>query len=293
MYAWHEAGDGVRVAMNHGGNALVLSAAAGGESLLVDCKDPGFGASVRRAIRAVGVDLTHVVNTHHHADHTGGNSAFTGDLPVFAHARCATRCGEQMERYLRGAKDAMVGLSEEDPLYADLVALVGPAAAPKASDFQATRPIEGDARELRVGGSPVILRHVGSGHTDNDLLVWCPDQNVLHTGDLVFNGLNPYIDVTAGATTRGWDRSLRAMLALCNDDTVVVPGHGPVGDPGVLHAQLAYFGALRETVAEAIGKGLNREAVTGLQPAIFTELGFKQLGTRNLGVVFDELTDEG
>ncbi len=293
LFDWFSPLDGVHVIQKHGGNSLLLAPDGPGEALLVDCKNPGMGEALRRAIQRDGVELTTVVNTHHHADHTGGNNAFTRDLEVIAQDACADRCALQFESYLKRARQAMIGLGDDQPrLKQDLQRLVGDEAHPDARDFVPGTRVS-DRHTLKIAGGTVELRHIGAGHTDNDLFVWSRTHNVLHTGDLVFNGLNPYIDVGAGATTRGWQRSLLAMIELCDDDTVVVPGHGAVGDVQILRNQHAYFDGLRAELSAARSKGIGRERMLKMMPEACRGLGFEQMRARNIAAVLDELDQEG
>jgi glyoxylase-like metal-dependent hydrolase (beta-lactamase superfamily II) len=295
VFDWSPIAGGAAVLCEgQGGNAIVVPSA--GESLLIDCKNAGFGYALRAGAEREGAPLRFVVNTHHHADHTGGNDAFTGALQVYAHRNAQPRVLAQRERYVQaigslaervvGADDARAKtlLETAPPKY--FTAGYG---VLEDGDWQPTTLID-DERELRFGDTAAHLRHVGAGHTDNDVFIHFPAENILHTGDLCFHGLHPFIDRPAGATTAGWIRSCQAMLEICDDDTVVVPGHGAVGGPEIMQKQIDYFEKTRDAVQAAIDDGLDRDAVTNLSPAHFDGLGFEQLKQRVLGAVYDELT---
>ena len=146
--------------------------------------------------------------------------------------------------------------------------------------------------EIRVGSRTVRLRYESPGHTDNDIYLFVPEENVLHTGDLLFHQRHPYIDTSAGATTVGWQKCVDAMVEVCDGDTVVIPGHGPVTDRGGLQGQGRYFDQLREVVHRAMRDGMSREEVIELEPSVLAELGTGSGLARNLGTVYDELASD-
>lgn len=297
VFDWKPVGDFafLRAGFGQGGNALVIAGADG--ALLVDCKLVGFGEALRReAGTAAGVRLTRVVNTHHHADHTGGNTAFVHDLPVLAQSRCGPRVAAQLQRYTDGLAAAVrrAERSDADPglkrAMEDAKALLARAEALKAEDFAPTQSMDREAT-LDVGGVRVELRYVGPGHTDNDVFVFLPKQNVLHTGDLLFNKLHPVVDVAnSGADTVGWQKSIDAMLALCDERTIVVPGHGEITDAAALRAQRKYFDDARAAVDAAIKAGATRDAVGALPLPGYADYGFQQMQSRALLAIYDELS---
>ncbi|MFG0274300.1 MAG: MBL fold metallo-hydrolase, partial [Phycisphaerales bacterium] len=199
--------DGVILCAGQGGNALVV--ASGGESLLIDCKNAGFGHALKAEAEMEGAPLRWVVNTHHHADHTGGNYAFTGTLAVIAHRNAEARI--IADRQYQGYQRAIGGLSRqvldaENPRARALLETAPPKfytagySMLEAGDWQPTLLMD-DERELAIGDTGAQLRHIGAGHTDNDVFVYLPEQNVLHTGDLCFHELHPFFDRPAGANT--------------------------------------------------------------------------------------------
>lgn len=291
-FDWKQIADGVWVATKGGGNAMVVRTGEG--CALVDTKLCGWGETLRREVLELGGKIQMVINTHHHADHIGGNPTFKKHGTILAHAKAGRRAVDQSEQMLaslaRLAKQLETEPGDTPPeVVAEVQAMAESAAAFKPIDFASTVPL-GLAHDLAVGKLTISLRHFGAGHTDNDVVVFVPELNVLHTGDLVFHKLHPYMDVGAGANSAGWQKSLNEMIAMCNDKTIVVPGHGDVTDIEGLRAQLAYFDTLREIVMTARDKdGLTREQVIELQPAELKDLGFERMQANNLGVVFDEL----
>ncbi len=266
-FDWKKAADGVQVAFGEGGNALVMVGKDG--ALLIDTKNCGFGETLRKEGVSFGSLMALVINTHHHADHTGGNCAFTGDVAVLAHTKAKPRIAANVPRYISGAKSTVSTLFKSNKLSArgvreSAMKLAGTLDELKdpqkvAALFEPTKTTEGN-ETLTVGGKKVELTHVGPGHTDNDLIVFLPEANVLHTGDLVFHKWWPYIDRAGGADTAGWIRSCEKILTLCNDKTVVVPGHGDITDKSGVQGQIDFFKKMRDAAAKAVKDGVTRDA---------------------------------
>jgi glyoxylase-like metal-dependent hydrolase (beta-lactamase superfamily II) len=111
---------------------------------------------------------------------------------------------------------------------------------------------------LWLGDQPAEVFHLGPGHTDGDSVVWFRREKVLHTGDLMFNGMVPFIDAQGGGNAHGYLRSLDRLLAMMPPDTKVIPGHGPVTDiKGLQHAR-DFLKDLSAEVDKAVKKGLTR-----------------------------------
>ncbi len=294
-FDWKQIAPGATLASKGGGNALVLR--SGDESILIDTKNCGLGDSLRREALSLAATITAVLNTHHHPDHVGGNPSFKKDIPILAHKNAAPRTADQAERVLAGlarlAKQLESGQEPAPPsVVAEVKALADHAADITPRDFVSTVPLS-DMHEFRIGKLTVRMTHPGPGHTDNDMFVFLPDLNILHTGDLLFHRLHPYMDAPAGATSRGWQRSIEVMLKHCNDKTIIVPGHGDITDSSALKAQSAYFDTIRDFVSKARAQdGATRDSITQLKPPDFASLGFEQIQPTNLGVLFDELAKE-
>ncbi|MFI7101468.1 MBL fold metallo-hydrolase [Streptomyces sp. NPDC050161] len=147
-----------------------------------------------------------VVNTHHHGDHTYGNAVFTPGATVIGHAACRSEllaAGLQLHAVW---PDVDYG---ETPL------------TPPSVTFT-------DTLTVHVGDIEVQLIHPGVAHTPGDTIVWLPQQRIVFTGDLVFNGGTPFVFMGSLAG------SLRALELLRSLDAVtVVPGHGRVTGPEV------------------------------------------------------------
>ncbi len=280
--------ESIWVVTGGGGNSLLARTAGG--PLVIDTKVAPRGSELLAMVADLAGerDFT-ILNTHHHQDHIGGNYQFHSTVPshltIIAHDHLKPRIDDALDRRIRPALlEAAEGSENADALTAEANALT-------STDFWPTTEF---ARELSIDRGAIQLRlhHHGNGHTDNDTIVFLPAQNILHMGDLIFHKLHPYIDHPGGADTISWQRVLREAEAYCDEDTVVIPGHGEIADHKALPLMYDYFDQLREIVTGAITAGSNREEITGLKPAAFADLGFAGLQAKCLGDMYDELADE-
>lgn len=298
FFTWIKISDRLRVATGEGGNALLVK--AGPESLLIDCKNAPYGGVLRTEAEAFGVGVRHVINTHHHADHTGGNHAFTADVEVMAHDNAGARIRGQVERYLGQIADAPKALEQSQaqvaaPVREAVAELAARARELTAESFVPRRLIGADGGVIIGAGDllesqQVLVRHFGAGHTDNDLVVYVPGLKVLHTGDLVFRRLYPFFDRAGGATVEGWIESLHKAAALCAKDTVVVPGHGELTDVTGIREQREFLERARDTVADAVKASRTRGEVEAMAVPGYGEYGRVEFRARLMGGIYDELT---
>ena len=301
FFEWKRVGDGAWAGFGGGGNALLIASA--GEALLIDCKSFGLGATLRREAAAIAGALTTVLNTHHHGDHTGGNHAFTPDLPLYAHVnakprivesftriltQAATDAGLTRDRLIRQARGQAQSAAGADAVAQDVAQIFENLDALKGTDFAPTKLVH-DKAELRVGELTALLRHIGPGHTDNDVFIKIPELNIVHTGDLLFHKLHPYIDMNAGASSAGWIAGCDAIIGVCDADTTVIPGHGEIADRTGVEEQKHYFQVVRQTMAEARRAGKSRDEAAAMTIEEFKGYGFQRIKERTFGSVYDEM----
>lgn len=294
-FDWKKAADGAHVAFGEGGNALVVLAEDG--ALLVDCKNAPFGQALRREATGLGAKLSLVVNTHHHADHTAGNTAFTHDLIVTAHEKARPRVLAQTERYLGMIKNGVATVAKSTKPAApqvleDAKALGERVASIRPEDFAPTRTV-GDHEELEVGGLTVVLHHFGPGHTDNDLAVHLPRLNVIHAGDLLFNRMYPFWDADGGVSGPGWIKALEGVRELCDARTVVVPGHGELTDRAGVQGAIDVHQKIRDLAAAAVEAKVPRDEFIKTNLVEFAEFGLTMAKPRVFGGWYDEASRSG
>jgi glyoxylase-like metal-dependent hydrolase (beta-lactamase superfamily II) len=234
---WQEVDPGVFV-RRHAALDLNCGLVVGEEAcLVVDTRsDLGEAADLIAAVRAVTPHPWTVVNTHAHYDHCFGNAAFR-PAPVWA---------------ARGCAPALLATGEEQRAAA--VAELAAAGDRRAADLVRAAPLDPPDRAvdevtaLDIGGREVVLRFLGRGHTDHDLVVEVEstgEETVVFAGDLVEEGAPPAFE---DAWPGEWPATLGRLHALARGP--VVPGHGAVVDAGFVGAQreelLAVLTALRE-----------------------------------------------
>lgn len=293
-FEWHSVRPRVRVAIGGGGNTILYLGERG--ALQSDGKNFGLGRILRREAEAHGRVVTHFVNTHHHGDHSGGNDGFA-DTHRVAHANARPRIIATAEGNLARARETLprtaAQLREQGAAaeaVADVEATLAALDGLTAEAYAPTETFQTE-HELAIDGHPAELRWTSAGHTDGDAFVYLPEENVLQCGDLLFHGRHPFVDATSGATPAGWVRCVDAMLAVCDADTVVVPGHGALTDRAGLAQQKAYFERLQAMVEAAIRQGRSRDEVVALAPADLMALeAADRMLPQNLGIVYDELT---
>jgi glyoxylase-like metal-dependent hydrolase (beta-lactamase superfamily II) len=200
-------------------------------------------------VRALGVgDVTAVVNTHEHFDHTFGNGAFRtayGEVPIHAHEHAAARTVEAGER-VKADYDRADNL--DDPHRDEVRATT---VVPAGTTFSS-------AVALDLGDRMVELVHPGRGHTAGDLVVRVPDADVLLAGDLVEESM-----VRHGVPGFGedcfpleWPLSLDIVLGLTTASSVVVPGHGAPVDRDFVEEQRNAIGVVAETIRDLATRGV-------------------------------------
>jgi cyclase len=172
-----------------------------------------------------------LVNTHHHGDHTNGNSLLP-DATVIGHRRCR-----------EGVLATPIGLTDTlfDPVEWGDVEL-----APPFVTFD-------DRLDVHVDDLLVELHHIGTpAHTNGDVVAWVPERSVLFAGDLVFNGGTPFVVMGSVAGSIEAVERVRAFGA-----ATIVPGHGPVCGPAVLDGIARYLRLVQEVASEGREAGLS------------------------------------
>jgi cyclase len=227
--------DDLVVFAGYGGNVVTLGKGAEG-LLMIDSGDAEQTDALLRAVRAeTGTRrIVTAFNTHWHWDHTGGNEVLAKSGTVI-HAQAFTR------QWLMTS----VFVPWQNRLYKRR-----PAGAVPAVGFYG----EG---KLQHGGDDIAYGHLWQAHTDGDIYLHLPKHNVLVVGDLLSVGRYPVFDYTTGGWIGGMVDANRKLLALCNDQTRIVPGTGPVQTKADLQAQHDMLAALRPILVKGIQSGMN------------------------------------
>jgi glyoxylase-like metal-dependent hydrolase (beta-lactamase superfamily II) len=135
-----------------------------------------------------------------------------------------------------------------------------PAAAVPSEVFAADRT-------LQLNGANLQLKHYGPAHTHGDASVTFSEADILHAGDIYWNGFYPFIDYSTGGGIDGTIQAVEAILASVTDQTIIIPGHG---EPASNKAELASYRdmlvAVREKVAALKQQGRTADETIAAAP---------------------------
>ena len=101
---------------------------------------------------------------------------------------------------------------------------------------------------LHLNNDDIEVQHFPAGHTDGDSVVFFSKANVVHMGDLFFNGFFPFVDAGSGGTVAGYLANVKVVMDRIDDETIVIPGHGTIANK----ADLQRFYHMIETTSEII-----------------------------------------
>lgn len=243
-----DVGNGIYVLFGRGGN-IGLSTGEDG-ALLVDDQYAPLTDKILAAVRSITTEpVRFVVNTHWHGDHTGGNENLgkVGSL-IVAH--------ENVRKRMNPAEFAdLVGRSDQ----------AAPEALPVVTfDHGVT---------LHWNGLAIEAVHAPAAHTDGDSIIFFRGANVVHMGDLFFNGAFPFIDVDSGGGIDGMIAAAESVAENTDSETTVIPGHGPVTDRATLRKYAEALRAARERISERVAAGQSEEDVAADYAALVTGIG--------------------
>lgn len=225
-----------------GGNVGVSSGADG--LYIIDDQVKEVSGPLLGAIRKISDEpVRFVINTHYHGDHTGGNETIGKAGAVIV---------AQDNVYKRMASDqTSVFMNNITPAYAK--------SALPVITFN-------DKVSFHLNGETARVYHVAHGHTDGDSIIYFEGSNVIHMGDMYFNGLYPYVDLDAGGSIKGMIEAAELALSLSNDRTRIIPGHGPLALTDDLRGYRDYLVQAVSNVQALIDEGKDLQQVIKARP---------------------------
>ena len=196
-------------------------------------------ALIDAATEVAGRPVDFVINTHLHADHVGGNAALSAEgATIVAHDNIRSR------------------------LVAD--AEFGAAGLPLVT-FS-------DAVTFHVNDHEAFIFHIEAAHTDGDAVIHYRNVNVIHAGDIMFNHLFPFIDLVNGGTVDGYIAGQQKILTMAEDETIIIPGHGPIATKADLERDLDVLIDCKERVKALVDQGWSESEVYAANPlAVYHE----------------------
>jgi len=223
-----------------GGNVVVLNGADG--KVVVDTFVQPAWNNLKAALDKLGNQrIATVIDTHWHFDHADNNAPLRKlGAEIVAHDNTKKRLSESHD--LLGAKFPP-----------------SPAEALPTATFSATRRID-------ANGDQVMLGKIPNAHTDTDIYIKFQKANVLHLGDVFFNGMYPFIDASTGGSIGGMIEGTNFSMKQADASTKIVPGHGPLGDLKSLTAYRDMLVTVRDRVAKLKKSGQSLKEVLSAQP---------------------------
>lgn len=228
--------------VGEGGN-IGVSAGEDGVFLIDDQFAP-LTEKIQAAIASISSQpIRFVLNTHWHADHTGGNENL-GKSGVLIVAHDKVREYMSVDQFIE-AFDMKL-----------------PASPPEALPVVTFN----DTVTFHLNNSTIEAFHVESAHTDGDSVVYFTEADVIHTGDVYFNGMYPFIDVAHGGSIEGTIAAANRILEMAGEETKIIPGHGSLSHRPELVAYRDMLIAVRDRVKEAIAKDMTAEEFIATNP---------------------------
>ncbi len=223
-----------------GGNLGLL---VGDEAVvLIDDSMPQFLDIMQAAIKVVTErPIDYVINTHLHADHTGNNAAVAdGGTHIVAHENVRKRLIQQ-------------GLKQDNVM------------RPTPKNVLPVITFS-EAIHLYFNEQPMEVFHVPHAHTDGDSVIYFSKANVIHTGDVFFNGRFPFIDLNSGGSVDGMIKALQKIDSMADNNTKIIPGHGELADKKALKVAIDMLQKSRHKVQQLIDQELDVDAIIAAHP---------------------------
>ena len=141
--------------------------------------------------------------------------------------------------------------------------------APQPASPKVALPVITVAGEItfHINGEEVHAFHVPRAHTDGDLIVHFRKSDVVHMGDVYFNGTYPFIDVSSGGSADGVVAAFDRVLALATEQTKIIPGHGPLSARAELQAHRQMLATVAQRIKDLRRAGKSDDEIRSAKPA--------------------------
>ena len=218
-----------------GGNIALMTGEQG--LVLIDADYAEMSAALADELAKHGgiEQVTYLINTHWHADHTQGNALIGHHAPIVAH--------DNVRRRL---------LTRQEVKQFNIVTEPYATHALPSITYDKTLT-------LSINGETVEIVHFANGHTDSDSIVFLKQANIVHMGDHFFSGFYPFVDVGTGGDVHKMASNVEIVLGQIDDDTIVIPGHGPLSSKADLEDFHEMLVGTTAEVKAMLAKGLTVE----------------------------------
>ncbi len=214
---------------------------------IIDDQFAPLAPKIKAAIaKLTSYPVQFVLNTHFHFDHTGGNEAFgTAGALIVAHENVRRRMSSEQ-----------------------LISFAGSSSQQTASP-KAALPVVTVAGEItfHINGDEMHAFHAPRAHTDGDLIVHFRKSNIVHMGDVLFNGMYPFIDGGSGGSAEGTVAAFDRVLGLTDDKTRIIPGHGPLASKAELLATREMLVTVTRRVRQLRAAGKSPAEIRAAKPS--------------------------
>ena len=236
--------DNLTLITGAGGNIVVLSQPDG--LLLVNGSLPESAGDLGKFLsdQFKGQPVKVLFNTDWHLDHTGSNEMFKqAGAKILAHENTKLWIGADFysEWDKRTYKPRPAEALPTDTFYT--------------------------SGKITFGKEPVEYGYMPQAHTDGDIYVFFPSQNVLVTGDVVTVGQYPVLDYVTGGWIGGMQTALTDLVKVAKADTRSIPGTGPVLTRADIQAESEMMNTMRERLVNLMRQGMGPSDMIAAQPS--------------------------
>ncbi|TQV89296.1 MBL fold metallo-hydrolase [Aliikangiella coralliicola] len=210
--------------------------------VMIDDSMPPLLDKMKKSIKSVtDKPVDFLINTHVHGDHTGNNENMGKEgTRIVAHENLRQHLLTKGIRTQKGNEKA-------------------PKAALPVITFS-------HSMSFHLNGEDAKIFHVAHAHTDGDAVIHFKNANVIHMGDTFFNGMFPFIDLDSGGSVDGFIKAQKKVYKLSNDDTKIIPGHGPLANKKDLKMAIEMLVDVRKIITKLVKQGKSEAEVVKLNP---------------------------
>jgi len=238
-----EVAQGLYMLTGSGGN-IGVSAGEDGVFLIDDQYAP-LTEKIKQAVAEISPEpIRFLLNTHWHGDHTGGNENLgEAGVVIVAHENVRARMSTEQLLEFFGSR------------------------VPPSPHVALPVVTFSEAVTFYFNGEQIHVAHFPPAHTDGDSVIHFRQANVIHTGDLFTYQQYPFIDVAAGGSIEGMIAGAKRLLSIVNEDTQLIPGHGPLGNRSRLQEFHDLLVTIRDRIVAGVELGQSVDEIVQTEPA--------------------------